>query len=67
MLESNPWIEIDATSINDLVNAVKKCPSGALGFYMNHLADQTYESLETKVEVLRNGPLLVYGILKVTE
>ncbi len=67
MPEAKPWIKIDAASTNDLVNAVKKCPSGALGFYMNHSADQTSESLETKVEVLENGPLLVYGTLKVTD
>lgn len=62
-----PWIKIDAASTEDLVNTVKKCPSGALGFYMNNEADKTSESLETKVEVLENGPLLVYGTLKVTD
>ena len=30
-----PWIKIDATSKEDLVIQVKKCPSGALSFYMN--------------------------------
>jgi hypothetical protein len=49
-----------------LVSTVKKCPSGALRFYMNNEDDKTSESLETKVEVLENGPLLVYGTLKVT-
>jgi len=34
---------------------------------MDHSADQTSKSLETKVEVLENGPLLVYGTLKVTD
>lgn len=61
-----PWIKIDAASTEDLVSTVKKCPSGALSFYMNNEADKTSESLETKVEVLENGPLLVYGTLKVT-
>ncbi len=60
------WIKIDAAKTDDLVNTVKKCPSGALSFYMNDEDDQSAESLETKVEVLENGPLLVYGTLKVT-
>ncbi len=61
-----PWIRIDAASTEALVNQVKQCPSGALSYYMNHEEDETAESLETKVEVLENGPLLVYGTLKVT-
>ena len=60
------WIKIDAASTDELVNTVKKCPSGALSYYMNGKEDQTSETLETKVEVLENGPLLVYGTLKVT-
>ncbi len=64
--EAKPWIAIDAASTDALVNQIKQCPSGALSFYMNGDHDQSSESLETKVEVLENGPLLVYGTLKVT-
>jgi uncharacterized Fe-S cluster protein YjdI len=60
-----PWIKIDAAKTEALVNTVRKCPSGALSFYMNNERDKTSESLETKVEVLVNGPLMVYGTLKV--
>jgi uncharacterized Fe-S cluster protein YjdI len=61
-----PWIIIEAASTEDIVNQVKACPSGALSYYMNAEGDKTAETLETKVEVLKNGPLLVYGTLKVT-
>ncbi|WP_179022326.1 (4Fe-4S)-binding protein [Winogradskyella forsetii] len=61
-----PWVKIDGASTDEIVNTVKKCPSGALSFYMNNKDDNTSEALETKVEVLENGPLLVYGTLKVT-
>lgn len=61
-----PWIKIDKASTNELINQVKQCPSGALSYYMNDEKDKSTESLETKVEVLENGPLLVYGTLKVT-
>ncbi|WP_100614236.1 (4Fe-4S)-binding protein [Confluentibacter citreus] len=30
-----PWITIDAASTEALVNQIKLCPSGALGYYMN--------------------------------
>ncbi|WP_400076951.1 (4Fe-4S)-binding protein [Winogradskyella sp. R77965] len=61
-----PWIKIDAAATDEIVDTVKQCPSGALSFYMNDADDKTSESLETKVEVIENGPLLVYGTLKVT-
>jgi uncharacterized Fe-S cluster protein YjdI len=31
--KSTPWIEIENASSEELVNQVKKCPSGALGYY----------------------------------
>lgn len=64
--KDRPWIKIDAASTDALVNQVKQCPSGALSFYMNDAEDSTSHSLETKVEVMENGPLLVYGTLNVT-
>jgi len=64
--KDRPWIKINAATTNELVKQVKQCPSGALSYYMNNESDQTSELLETKVEVLENGPLLVYGTLKVT-
>lgn len=64
--KEKPWIKIGAASTQDLVNQVKACPSGALSYYMNDKKDLSSERLETKVEVLENGPLLVYGTLKVT-
>ncbi|MTE26621.1 (4Fe-4S)-binding protein [Winogradskyella ouciana] len=64
--KERPWVKVDASPTNEIVETVKKCPSGALSYYMNNGEDKTAQSLETKVEVLENGPLLVYGTLKVT-
>lgn len=64
--KDKPWIKIDAATTEELVNQVKQCPSGALSYYMNNEMDKSSEVLETKIEVLENGPLLVYGTLKVT-
>lgn len=64
--KERPWITIDAASSEELVGTVKNCPSGALSYYMNDENNKESHTLETKVEVLENGPLLVYGTLKVT-
>lgn len=34
-----PWIEIGNASTEELVSQVKKCPSGALGFYFKEKKD----------------------------
>ena len=57
--KERPWIKIDAETTEQIVETVKKCPSGALSFYMNNGEDKSSQSLETKVEVMENGPLLV--------
>lgn len=62
-----PWIAIDKAGTDALINQVKACPSGALSFYMNDKADKRAESLNTRVEILENGPLLVYGTVTVTD
>ncbi len=61
-----PWVAINADVTERLVNQVKACPSGALTYYMNNAEIKEAKHLETKVEVLKNGPLLVYGNLQVT-
>lgn len=60
-----PWIKIDAAKTNAIVNQVKRCPSGALRYYMNGEDKEVSRAIETKVEVLEDGPLLVYGTLNV--
>ena len=64
--KEKPWIKIDAASTDAIVKQVKACPSGALGYYMNGENNKEAVNLDTKVEVLKDGPLLVYGTLKVT-
>lgn len=64
--DEQPWININAASTDQLIETVKKCPSGALSFYINDAKNQASHSMETKVEVMKGGPLLVYGTLKVT-
>ncbi|MBJ6366505.1 (4Fe-4S)-binding protein [Snuella sedimenti] len=63
---NRPWVKIDGAETENIVNQVKQCPSGALSYYMNAENDKRSETMETKIEVLENGPLLVYGTLKVT-
>ncbi len=64
--EEKPWINADAASAEALIAQVKQCPSGALGYYINgEKEEEETKNINTVVEVLENGPLLVYGTLEV--
>jgi uncharacterized Fe-S cluster protein YjdI len=61
-----PWINMDGANTERIIEQVSKCPSGALSFYRNDAENAPTETLaEAKIEVLPNGPLLVYGNLSV--
>jgi len=61
-----PWINIDAASTEALVEQVKKCPSGALGYYMNAKGKkEASPNAAVRAQVTKNGPLLVHGDITV--
>lgn len=63
-----PWVNISGADTAAIVEQVKKCPSGALSFYYNKDgAPANSVEAKAKVEVLLNGPLLVYGNITVKD
>jgi len=65
-----PWVQMEHASAEAIVKAVKGCPSGALSYFINTAKkeeiSQEVKSEPTKVEIINNGPLMVYGELNVT-
>ncbi len=64
-----PWISLEASTTDAIIEQVNKCPSGALSyFYNNDLEGSTQQiESETIIEVAPNGPLLVYGNVSVKD
>lgn len=63
-----PWINMENASTAQIVEQVKKCPSGALSFYFNDEQTAPPEiTTDTQIEVMPNGPLLVYGNITVKQ
>lgn len=60
-----PWAKPEGASTQEIVDQIKKCPSGALSYFMNDETNKEEAHLETVIEALPNGPLLVYGTLKI--
>ena len=65
--DRKPWIIAEGADTKALINQINKCPSGALSYFMNGEENKEEYALETKVEVLANGPLVVYGTLSVKD
>lgn len=66
--KKRPWVNVDGATTEEIVNQVKKCPSGALSYYMNNEKDSPMDiQSESIVEIMPNGPLLAYGNLKVKD
>lgn len=63
-----PWINMDGADTAHIMAQVDKCPSGALSYYKNSEQGEsggTTVETNTIVEVMKNGPLLVYGNITV--
>lgn len=67
--ERRPWIDITQATTEELRAQIPTCPSGALSYFMNNGAESAPQDAttmdQTKVEVVKNGPLLVHGSLAV--
>lgn len=61
-----PWIKAEQASIEDLKAQIAKCPSAALTYEIDGEDEQVDTTMETKVQVMANGPLLVHGDLEVS-
>ncbi len=66
--QARPWINMEGADTEHIIEQVKKCPSGALSYYMNNQkaeGGQVQVETERIVEVTPNGPLMVYGNITV--
>lgn len=61
---ARPWIRIDAADTASIIDAVERCPTGALRYARRDGVAETPISPAT-IEVVANGPLLVRGDLQV--
>lgn len=67
--KKRPWITPEGATTEKIVAQVKKCPSGALSYYMNSDAPGNHVNVEaeTIIETATNGPLMVYGNVTVRD
>lgn len=62
--KQRPWVDMQAAETDTIAQQVTHCPSGALTYYKNgSKEDLSTENttVQTIIEVMSNGPLMVYG------
>ncbi len=64
--KDKPWIDTEGASTQNLINQIKKCPSGALDYFMNNESKKESTMDNIKVAVIENGPLMVTGSCEIT-
>lgn len=61
-----PWVNVNGASDKEIKETIDRCPSGALSYNLKGAStnseDITHEEI---VEVIKGGPLMVYGNIKV--
>lgn len=60
-----PWVKMEGAKSQEIAAQVDKCPSGALSWYRNSDGKPAETAVDNVIEITENGPLLVYGNLKI--
>lgn len=66
---AKPWVNMDGAALDEIKEQVARCPSGALSYVISTSETTDDEATETTtaIEAIKNGPLLVYGNIKVKD
>jgi len=63
-----PWIKPEGAATARIIDQVDRCPSGALSYFRNGTEDETVSTIsESIIEVVPDGPLMVYGNITVKD
>jgi uncharacterized Fe-S cluster protein YjdI len=64
--KARPWINAQGANTDEIKAQVSKCPSGALTYYMNNAETEAPQiESESVVEIVPNGPVLVFGNVRI--
>jgi CDGSH-type Zn-finger protein len=67
-LKEEPWIEPDGATVQEVVDAVERCPSGALSCTVNNdKKERSAPAREPMVTVTKNGPYAIRGDIELID
>jgi CDGSH-type Zn-finger protein len=63
-LNARPWIEPDAAPFEEIINTIRKCPSGALSYSIDGIEHRDQNERSPMVIVSKDGPYLITGSIE---
>jgi CDGSH-type Zn-finger protein len=60
-LNARPWISPDAAETEEIINTIRKCPSGALSYAINGIEYRDQNERKPIVTVIKDGPFVITG------
>ena len=65
-MNEEPWIDPDSATAEDIINTIKKCPSGALSYTIDNVEHRDHDR-EPMVTVTKDGPYAVTGGIELVD
>lgn len=63
----DPWCQPDLTSVDDVIDVVKRCPTGALVYKVKDGGASEEADTENTIMVTYNGPYFIRGDIELTD
>lgn len=60
-LDTRPWIDPDGAEVEDIINTIRKCPSGALSYSIDGVEYKDQKERNLMVTVSKDGPDVITG------
>lgn len=62
-INSRPWINPDNARVEEIVDVIKKCPSGALSYTLNGEHVRNFDR-DPEIKISKNGPYEIFGAIE---
>ncbi|MFZ0327439.1 MAG: CDGSH iron-sulfur domain-containing protein [Nitrososphaeraceae archaeon] len=60
-LNERPWIDPEAATLEEIINTIRKCPSGALSYSIDAVEYKDQNERNPVVTVSKDGPFIITG------
>lgn len=64
--KEEPWIDPDAATVNEIIDAIATCPSGALSYTIENTAQQEPDC-EPMITITKDGPYAITGNIELLD
>jgi CDGSH-type Zn-finger protein len=60
---ARPWIDSDGATVEEIINTIRKCPSGALSYSIDGVEYRDQNERKPMITVSKHGPYIITGCI----